>query len=75
MEANLSAEYVWGLLGQRVKVTYAQEDGQEKRIAVGTLLAFGDGGDFEIVDDDGFVHYCWPMLEVRPLHNDGGGGV
>lgn len=34
-------------------------------IAEGLLLGFGDDGTVEIEEDDGFVHYCWPMLEIE----------
>lgn len=70
------------LLGQQVRVTLdkaddgprAEDDGDipgdgpphENVITEGLLLAFGDGGDFEILEDDGFVHYFWPMLKIEP---------
>ncbi len=51
------------LLGKRVKVRL---DGKGPIIVTGVLLAFGEGGDFEILDDaDGLVHYCWPMLHME----------
>lgn len=39
-------------------------------IAEGQLLGFGDEGTFEILGDDGFVHYCWPLLDIEE-RNDG----
>jgi hypothetical protein len=52
------------LLGKRVRVRLG--DHQDKPVIItGQLLGFGDGGDFEILEDDGFVHYCWPMLDVE----------
>ena len=36
-------------------------------ITEGQLLGFGQGGDFEILKDDGFVHYCWPMLKIEEI--------
>jgi hypothetical protein len=48
------------LLGQRVRIKL-----DENVIVTGKLLGFGDGGTFEIEEDDGFVHHCWPMLEVE----------
>lgn len=67
-----NAEYV-ALLGQEVVIVL--ERGAPDRtgavVAQGTLLAFDDGGSAVVRDEMGFVHYCWPMLEVRPLHNDG----
>ena len=47
------------LLGKQVQVTLG-----ENVIARGQLLGFGEGGDFELLEDDGCVHYCWPMLEI-----------
>ena len=64
-------DYARSLLGQQVRVVlgYDPPDGSDKGqpvIAEGRLLGFGQGGDVEILDDDGFVHYCWPMLKVEP---------
>jgi hypothetical protein len=54
------------LLGKRVKaVLLKDDDGKPAVITIGKLLAFGEGGNFEIEEDDGFVHYCWPMLDVQ----------
>lgn len=53
------------LLGKTVKVTLTYDN--PKHIAVGKLLAFGDDGEAQIEDEMGFVHYCWPMLEVEAL--------
>lgn len=39
----------------------------EDVITTGVLLGFGEGGDFEILEDDGFVHYCWPMLDIEEV--------
>lgn len=47
------------LLGKRVTVKL-----DANVIVTGLLLGFGNGGDFEILEDDGFVHYCWPMLSI-----------
>lgn len=48
------------LLGRRVRVTL-----DESVVVEGVLLAYADGGDFEIKCDDGMVHYCWPMLDIE----------
>ena len=57
-------------LGQRVKVTLVRADGVDPAvIAEGKLLGFGQGGNFEIEEDDGFVHYCWPMLDIELSEN------
>lgn len=50
------------LLGKRVRVKLDAEV-----LVIGQLLGFGQGGDFEILEDDGFVHYCWPMLEIEEV--------
>jgi hypothetical protein len=54
------------LLGKRVEVVLSQGD-DEVIIVRGQLLGFGQGGELEILEDDGMVHYCWPMLEIREL--------
>src|SRR5438445_187077 len=45
---------------------------EDKRpvIVTGQLLAFGDGGDFEILEDDGFVRYCWPLLDMEEVEDE-----
>lgn len=51
-------------LGKQVIVTL-NNDGPV--ITRGKLLGFSDGGEFEILEEDGFVHYCWPMLHVQEV--------
>jgi hypothetical protein len=58
-----NADSVRRYLGQQVEVYL----GDEKLIIRGQLLGFGQGGDFEILCDDGMIHYCWPMLDVSPI--------
>jgi hypothetical protein len=54
------------LLGRRVTVTLKLPDGgAEAVITTGVLLGFGEGGEFEVLEADGFVHYCWPMLTIE----------
>lgn len=58
------------LLGKRVKVTLAranEQTGEEAVIARGIFLGFGQGGDLEIQEEDGFVHYCWPLLDIEEV--------
>ncbi len=58
------------LLGKQVEVLLQREgpQGQPAQVvARGQLLAFEDSGQVAVEDDMGFVHYCWPMLEIRPL--------
>ena len=62
--------YARSLLGEQVRVVLGYESVNDEQgiptVCEGQLLGFGDGGDFEILEDDGFVHYCWPMLKVEP---------
>lgn len=58
------------MLGKRVRVFLNMPqpgDRTEAVIAEGQLIGFGQGGDFEIIEDDGFVHYCWPMLDIEEV--------
>lgn len=48
------------LLGKRVLVKLDAHLIQE-----GTLLGFGEGGDFQLRSDDGLIHFCWPGLDVE----------
>lgn len=68
---DMTYDKVRDLLGQRVKafLTYPDENGTAT-IAVGTLIGFGQGGDFELLEDDGFVHYCWPLLDIEQEGNE-----
>ncbi len=34
-------------------------------IVEGIFLGYGDGGEFEIMEDDCFVYHCWPLLEIK----------
>ena len=49
-------------LGKHVRVKLDKNVVQE-----GTLLGFGEGGDFEIQQDDGFVYHCWPLLAITEV--------
>ena len=53
------------LLGKRVRVTLDKPEGEPAVITEGILLRFGDCGEFVIRQDDGFAHYCWPMLDIE----------
>lgn len=57
------------LLGKQVRVQI-DIDGAEKMIVEGQLLGFGDGGDFEILCDDGMVYHAWPMLTIKERSGD-----
>jgi hypothetical protein len=48
------------LLGKQVVVTLGPAT-----IVEGRLLGFAEDGDFEVLGDDGVVHYCWPMLDIE----------
>lgn len=54
------------LLGQQVTVTLNRPERGPAAVSRGQLLGFGDGGEVEILADDGFVHHCWPMLDIKP---------
>lgn len=55
-------------LGKQVRVRLGTEtDGVTPVVVEGKLLGFGDGGEFEVEESDGAVHYCWPMLEVEEV--------
>jgi len=61
------------LLGKQVTVTLDKKgvnpDGTacgENVIVSGQLLGVGEGGNFEILEDDGMIYRCWPMLQVEP---------
>lgn len=53
------------LLGKRVRVTLDRPEGAPAVVTEGVLLRFGDEGTFVVEQADGFVHYCWPMLDVE----------
>jgi hypothetical protein len=56
------------LLGKRVSVTLTEPDAPEGlEVCQGTLLSFADSGEAVLVDRMGFVHYCWPMLDVEEI--------
>lgn len=57
---DLPVEKIKKFLGKQV--TAKLNDGL---VTQGQLLGFGEGGDFEILEDDGFIHYCWPMLKIE----------
>jgi hypothetical protein len=55
------------LLGKQVRVTIDRPIHDPAHIVEGKLLGFGDDGTFEVMQDDGFVHYCWPMLDIEEV--------
>lgn len=56
------------LLGKRVRVHL--DHGDAALVSEGKLLGIGQGGDFEILEDDGFIHYCWPMLAIEEVTSE-----
>jgi len=50
------------LLGQRVRVKL-----DEHVVHEGKLLGFDEGGEIQVLGDDGFVWHGWPALEVNPV--------
>lgn len=70
------AGYASSLLGHEVVVTLDRPDGEKPAtVAKGTLLAWADSGEVVVRDEMGFVHYCWPMLDIAPAHIDGSGAT
>ena len=70
------------LLGQQVTVTLDREgtdpDGTpygKNEIISGQFLGIGDGGNFEILEDDGFIYHCWPALHIEERDETSGSGV
>lgn len=53
------------LLGKRVRVHL-----EEKVVVTGILLGFGTSGEFEVIEADGDVHYCWPLLSIEEDRNE-----
>jgi len=53
------------LLGKQVEVVLDNQNSNSPVVVKGKLLSYGEGGDFVVQTDDGFLHYCWPMLECR----------
>lgn len=60
----LVAQRATSLLGHEVVVTLARDSDDPATVARGTLLAWADSGEIVVRDEIGFVHYCWPMLDV-----------
>lgn len=58
-------DYARSLLGQQVRLVIEDDHGMSN-VVEGQLLGFGEGGDFEILEDDGLLHYGWPLLRVEP---------
>jgi hypothetical protein len=60
------------LFGKRVRVTmeYAKNDAGPI-VTEGTFLGYGEGGDIEILEDDQFIHYCWPALNIEEVTDNG----
>ena len=64
-------------LGKKVKIVLAYDlkptgpnglldyDRTKPTVVHGTLLSYGQGGDFVIQEDDGMLQFCWPLLEVE----------
>jgi hypothetical protein len=58
------------LLGRRVEVILRRAAVAEPElIARGTLLRYSAMGECVLSEDDGDVHWCWPMLEIRAANS------
>jgi len=65
---KIETDKTHSLLGKRVRVTLEEARNECPPIIVtGKFLGFGEGGDIEIEEDDGFIHWCWPMLNVEEV--------
>lgn len=65
---SLVAQRATALLGKEVVVTLDRGDDETAAtVATGTLLAWADSGEVVVRDEMGFVHHCWPMLDVATL--------
>jgi hypothetical protein len=60
------------LLGKQVTVTLDREGVNPDGVAYGSneiisgqFLGIGEGGNFEILEDDGMIYHCWPALAIR----------
>lgn len=65
--ANQNDEKWTDLIGKKVIVTlkHPEETGEDSVVAKGILVAFDEGGEARIQQEDGFLAYCWPMLDVK----------
>lgn len=55
------------LLGTQVDAVLTDGKGPDGPVIVrGVLIAFSAMGELVILGDDGDVHWCWPMLDIRP---------
>lgn len=55
------ADKVKHYIGKRVRILLDEE----KPVITGKLLGWGTGGTLEILEDDGDLHYCWPLLKIE----------
>lgn len=58
-----SIEEIQSLLGKHVRVVVSYNDPEV--VVEGKLLSFDEGGGFVVLDEMGFKHYCWPLLEIE----------
>jgi hypothetical protein len=61
---NKTLEELRAMLGKEVRVVLEFDKGV---VAEGKLLSFDEGGGFVLLDDMGFRHFCWPMLEIEEV--------
>jgi hypothetical protein len=56
------------LLGREVEVVLVRKDEhRDEVISRGKLMRWSDEGEIVVKDDNDFLHYCWPALEIRPV--------
>lgn len=70
-ETNEWLDRLIPLLGKEVVATLGIDSKGKPEISRGKFLGFSDGGEFQILENDGFVKHCWPLLDVSEVEHDG----
>lgn len=63
---TVAVEEIRALLGKQVKIVLDRE-GEKEVVSEGKLIEFDDAGGFVLLDEMGFRHYGWPMLEIMSV--------
>ena len=50
------------LIGKYVRVSYGEAG---YTVIRGRLLSIDEFGECAVVDDEGIMHYCWPLLNIE----------
>lgn len=57
------ADKVKHYIGKRVRILLDEDS----PVITGKLLGWGTGGTLEIEEDDGDLHYAWPLLKIEEV--------